>query len=456
MFSGLILGLGLALSACGGNSNTNQQAASVSLMSGPPPAAPADSVASLPEPRNNYSIKRTATTFTLTSRGFAGGVTTLLPNQTTVQFSDVSVNLLIGDKSKTIPAATLNSIIELYIAFFNRVPDANGLAYWIDQSKAGMSSDTMANNFYAAAIIYSSVTNYSSTMSNADFVKVIYKNVLGRNEVDAQGLNYWTAALEKPAGTPGAETRGTLIRTIVGTAHNFKGDPQYGWVADLLDNKVAVGTYFAVQQGLNYLTDVDSITNGVAIAAAVTPTDINAAKNRIGVNDPTFDLRISAPAPRVLMKTSMGDIIIELNPSKAPITSANFLRYVDVGFYSNKIFHRVISNFMIQGGGFTPDFVQASTYPPIKLEVNTGLSNLRGTIAMARTNVLDSATSQFFINVVDNVGLDTNAGGYAVFGQVVSGMEVVDKIKGVPTSTRGAFADVPVSTITILSVERTN
>ena len=111
---------------------------------------------------------------------------------------------------------------------------------------------------------------------------------------------------------------------------------------------------------------------------------------------------------------------------------------------------------MIQGGGFTPDFVQASTYPPIKLEVNNGLSNVRGTIAMARTSVLDSATAQFFINVVDNKFLDTSGGGYAVFGQVVSGMEVVDKIKGVPTSTRGAFADVPVSTVSILSMERSN
>ena len=456
ILSCLILGLGLSLSACGGNSDTNATTVPAVAVSGPPAAAPASSIASFTDPRNNYSIKRTASSFKLTNRGFAGGVTTLLPSQTTVQFSDFSVNLLIGDKSKTIPAATLNSIIELYIAFFNRVPDANGLAYWIDQSKAGMSSDAMANNFYAAAIIYSDLTNYTNSMSNADFVKVIYKNVLGRNEVDAGGLAYWTAALEKPAGTEGAETRGTLIRTIVGTAHNFKGDPQYGWVADLLDNKIAVGTYFAVQQGLNYLSDAESITNGMAIAAAVTPTDINAAKNRIGVSDPTLDLRTAAPAPQVTMKTSMGDIVIELNPTKAPITSTNFLRYVDVGFYSNKIFHRVISDFMIQGGGFTPDFVQASTYPPIKLEVNNGLSNVRGTIAMARTSVLDSATAQFFINVVDNTFLDTSGGGYAVFGQVVSGMEVVDKIKGVPTSTRGAFADVPVSTVSILSMERSN
>ena len=452
---GASLSLSLLLASCGGGNTTTSSTSTVAL-SGPPAAAPAANTATVTGPRNNYSIKRTAASFTLTDRGFAGGTTTLLSSHTAVQFSDFIVNLQIGDKSKTIPAATLNSIIELYIAFFNRVPDANGLAYWIDQSKAGMTPDAMANNFYAAALLYSDVTHYTKDMSNTDFVKMIYKNVLGRTEVDQQGLDYWTAALAKPAGTAGAETRGTLIKAIVAAAHGFKGDAQYGYVADLLDNKIAVGTYFAVQQGLNYLTDADSITNGVAIAAAVTATDISAAKSIIGVNDPTFDLRNAAPAPQVTMKTSMGDIVIELNPTKAPITSGNFLRYVDVGFYSNKIFHRVISNFMIQGGGFTTDLVQASTYPPIKLEVNNGLSNVRGTIAMARTSILDSATSQFYINVVDNTFLDTSGGGYAVFGQVVSGMEIVDKIKQVPTTTRSGYSDVPVTNIIILSVERSN
>ena len=108
-----------------------------------------------------------------------------------------------------------------------------------------------------------------------------------------------------------------LIKTIVNIAHNFKGDAQHGYVADLLDNKIAVGTYFAVQQGLNYLTDADSVTNGMAIAAAVTANDTNAAKSIIGVNDPTFDLRVAAPAPQVTMKTSMGDIVTRIEPNKS-------------------------------------------------------------------------------------------------------------------------------------------
>jgi peptidyl-prolyl cis-trans isomerase A (cyclophilin A) len=162
-----------------------------------------------------------------------------------------------------------------------------------------------------------------------------------------------------------------------------------------------------------------------------------------------------AKQPQVTMTTSLGSVVLELNPAKAPITVDNFLNYVESGFYVNKIFHRVIQDFMIQGGGFNADLTQPATQAPIKLEAGNGLSNLRGTIAMARTNVLDSATSQFFINVVDNQALDTNSGGYAVFGKVVSGIETVDKIKVVPTSTRGGMSDVPVTSVLINSMVQT-
>lgn len=159
--------------------------------------------------------------------------------------------------------------------------------------------------------------------------------------------------------------------------------------------------------------------------------------------------------PQVTMTTSLGTIVLELNPAAAPVSVDNFLNYTESGFYVNKIFHRVISNFVIQGGGFTADLNQATTQAPIKLEANNGLSNLRGSIAMARTAAADSATSQFFINVVDNVPLDTNGGGYAVFGKVVSGLDVVDKIKGVATGTRGGLTDVPNTAITINSMIQT-
>jgi cyclophilin family peptidyl-prolyl cis-trans isomerase len=162
--------------------------------------------------------------------------------------------------------------------------------------------------------------------------------------------------------------------------------------------------------------------------------------------------------PKVLIKTSKGDITLELFADKAPITVNNFLSYVDEKFYNGTIFHRVIKDFMIQGGGFTPEFLEKATKPPIKNEAANGLKNLRGTIAMARTPEIDSATCQFFINHVDNLGLDhkdnTEHFGYAVFGKVVSGMDVVDAIASVLTMTKGINRDVPRETITIISISR--
>lgn len=167
----------------------------------------------------------------------------------------------------------------------------------------------------------------------------------------------------------------------------------------------------------------------------------------------------AAANPRVVMKTSMGDIHLELFQDKAPITVKNFLSYVDKGFYTNTLFHRVIPGFMIQGGGFTRGMVQKQTDPPIKNEAGNGLSNKRGTIAMARTNVVDSATSQFFINVVDNTFLDHQdnsvAGfGYCVFGKVIKGMEVADKIVNVPRGNSGYHQDVPTTDVVIKSITR--
>jgi len=162
--------------------------------------------------------------------------------------------------------------------------------------------------------------------------------------------------------------------------------------------------------------------------------------------------------PVVLIKTNMGDIYVELYPDKAPKTVENFLKYVKDGFYDGLIFHRVIPNFVIQGGGFYPDMKpKKTTYPPVKNESNNGLSNLRGTIAMARTMDPDSATSQFYINLRDNTFLDygktPQIWGYTVFGKVIKGMDVVDKISQVKTHTVGYFRDVPVKPVVIEKVE---
>lgn len=156
----------------------------------------------------------------------------------------------------------------------------------------------------------------------------------------------------------------------------------------------------------------------------------------------------------VKLSTNYGDITIELNVDKAPITVANFLKYVEDGFYDGLIFHRVIDDFMIQGGGFDANMKLKSTSAPIKNEADNGLSNDCYTIAMARTSVPDSASSQFFINVADNAFLNhtapTSSGwGYCVFGRVVVGMDVVDKIKSVKTTSRAGHQDVPVEAVVI-------
>ncbi|MDE2434200.1 MAG: peptidyl-prolyl cis-trans isomerase [Burkholderiales bacterium] len=170
----------------------------------------------------------------------------------------------------------------------------------------------------------------------------------------------------------------------------------------------------------------------------------------------TLALVSQALAQNVKIATTQGDIVVQLDAAKAPKTVDNFLQYVKSGHYNGTIFHRVIDGFMIQGGGFTPDMQQKPTRPPIPLESRNGLSNLRGTIAMARTNMPDSATAQFFINVKDNGFLDaarsSDGNGYAVFGKVVQGMDVVDKIRRVETTQRGPFGDVPVQPIIIKQV----
>lgn len=155
-------------------------------------------------------------------------------------------------------------------------------------------------------------------------------------------------------------------------------------------------------------------------------------------------------------KTTAGDFTVELFSKEAPESSANFLKYVDDGHYDGTLFHRVIPNFMIQGGGFAAGMEQKSTRPPIRNEATNGLENLRGTLAMARTNDIHSATAQFFINLVDNDFLNHSPGnyGYAVFGRVTSGMEVVDAIAGVPTTRRRGHGDVPVDDVVVLSVTR--
>ena len=196
----------------------------------------------------------------------------------------------------------------------------------------------------------------------------------------------------------------------------------------------------------------------LSVAATLTSVSVQAkegAKAATKTEKPG-DKKMAAN-PVVVMETSMGNVEIELFADKAPISVENFLKYADEGFYSGTIFHRVINDFMIQGGGFTDSLSQKPTKAPIKNEAENGLKNEKGTLAMARTNVVDSATAQFFINVKDNGFLnhtDKSNFGYAVFGKVISGMDVVDKIKAVPTTTKQGYENVPSTPVVIKSMKR--
>lgn len=176
----------------------------------------------------------------------------------------------------------------------------------------------------------------------------------------------------------------------------------------------------------------------VALTPAVAKSSSHAAESKGG-------------NPMVVFETNYGKIELETFPDKAPITVKNFLRYVDEGFYDGTIFHRVIPGFVIQGGGFTADMDQKKTHDPIKNEADNGLKNERGTLSMARTQDINSATSQFFINLKDNAFLDHGSRdfGYAVFAKVVNGMDVVDKIAQVKTTNKGMYQDVPADPVVI-------
>jgi peptidyl-prolyl cis-trans isomerase A (cyclophilin A) len=159
----------------------------------------------------------------------------------------------------------------------------------------------------------------------------------------------------------------------------------------------------------------------------------------------------------IRFETTLGNFTVDLFEKEAPVSAGNFLRYIDDGFFDATIFHRIVPGFVIQGGGFTEDMTQKSTHPPIKNEADNGLKNERGTLSMARTNDINSATSQFFVNLKDNEFLDHKRGnfGYAVFGRVTEGMDVIDKIAAVETGRRRGFEDVPIEPVIMTSVRRT-
>nr|WP_315484724.1 DUF1800 family protein [uncultured Undibacterium sp.] len=333
-----------SLTACGRSTEETSTVPGISVSYQAPPVVTTIN-ASFNGPRSNYLVTtNTDGSATVQDKVGSDGTVTLNSSVKTLLFSDISINLDVAAKAKEISAKDLNSLVELYIAYFNRVPDANGLSYWIAQIKNGMSLDKIGESFYSAAILYSAQTGYSANMTNADFVSIIYKNVLGRPSPDKEGLDYWSTSLAN-----GKETRGTLVLSILNAAHTFSGDATYGWVAQLLDNKNIVGKSFSITQGISYINPADSISKGMAIAATVTSTDVSVAQglisSLIGTGSSNSGLPSAPQASRFLHQATFGATNNTINS----LTAVGYENWINTQFSISQTLHRNYMNQVAAG-----------------------------------------------------------------------------------------------------------
>lgn len=293
------------------------------------------SIASFNGPRSNYTVTIGTSEIKVIDNVGNDGDIRLATSIQLLNFSDISINLAIPTKAKTITEVELSALIELYIAYFNRVPDAEGLSYWIDRFKAGMSLNEIGESFYSAAIFYSAQTGYSASSTNNEFVKIIYKNVLGRPNPDQSGLDYWTQRLDN-----GEATRGTLIHTMLDAAHTYKGDANFGWVAQLIENKTIVSKDFAITKGISYISPSDSITKGMSIAATITPNDISVANGLIdaliGVSSTDVVQPSAAQAARFLHQSTFG----ANNAAITNLSNLGFRNWINTQFIAPQTLHR--------------------------------------------------------------------------------------------------------------------
>jgi cyclophilin family peptidyl-prolyl cis-trans isomerase len=218
------------------------------------------------------------------------------------------------------------------------------------------------------------------------------------------------------------------------------------------------GITFSADKCANLAATASSTSTALAYSCKITGTGTLTFTAKNSQGDVLATQAFTVPAPQVQMDTSLGTVVFELNPAKVPLSVDNFLKYVSSGFYTGTIFHRVIANFVVQAGGFTTGLTQMTPpFDPIALESNNGLSNTAGTLAMARTSVPNSATSQFYVNLVDNTNLDyvnESNPGYAVFGKVLSGIDVINAIGAVPTAISNGMSDVPTTEVTVTAMKR--
>ena len=231
---------------------------------------------------------------------------------------------------------------------------------------------------------------------------------------------------------------------------------QFTLTGNFSDNEINVSTKNC--KGLALVAGGTTTTKSVTCTVGAVGTGVVSLEAKLADGTVLKSVSFDVPNPQVSMQTSLGAVVLELNPTAAPLSTDNFLQYVNSKFYDNTLIHRVVTTgiFVAQGGWLTPTpAVQPGQKAAIALEVNKGLSNLKGTIAMARSADLNSATSQYYFNLADNVALDTSNGGYAVFGKVVSGSEVLDAMVSVKTTTAFGLADFPASNVVVLSATQT-
>ena len=334
---------------------------------------------------------------------------------------------------------------KMYVAYYGRPGDDGGVKFWAEQLSQ--------NNGDLSAIIDSFANSEEfqerfGDLDNEQLVDNIYQQLFGRG-ADPEGLKFYVDHL-----VAGTKTLGTIALDI---ANGAQPDNDDGLI---IANKLTVAEAFTeAVQSANLRYSVDEIVYAKQIIDEVgsLPSSVDAA---LDLFENTLALFPSLDAVRVTMSTADGDIVLELYSRESPITVANFLAYVERGAFDGTVFHRVVPGFVVQGGGFRPDFDPIDTDPAIVNESVNGLSNVRGTVAMARTSNPDSTTSQYFINLVDNLGLDYDDGeaGYAVFAVVVQGMDIVDAMATVATGNVqtqfGTFQDVPLEDIVLESARR--
>lgn len=378
----------ITLISCGGNEKTSLSNSTPPVSAAPPLVAPTPvangTTISFSGNRSNYSLTATNPGYSVKDNVGNDGTTSVAANIQSLVFKDVTVNLQVASLASSIAANDLNAIIELYIAYFNRIPDANGLAYWITQFKNGMTIEKIGDSFYIAAIQDAALTGYAPDANNTDFVTNVYRNVLSRPSPDKAGLDYWTSSLAN-----GKVTRGIVVRSMLTAAHGYSGDPVYGWVSSLLDNKISVAKTYAIQQGLSYVRTEDSITKGMALASAVSPTDTSAANGLIqaliGFQSPPGSAPTPAQASRFLAQASFGANNAAING----VTSSSYSAWIDKQFLMPQKLHR--SYMDAQAAGFInglKDLSQNNFFESFWQQAITGDDQLRQRVTFALSQIL--------------------------------------------------------------------